>query len=143
MRHDVKIVSPLNLPATMAEHSSQLFARNVQALLELFVGEDGSLQLDFDDEIVKGACIVRDGEIVNPGAKDSCRGGRMILASTLTTNLAILVLAGFIGFVVISKVPNTLHTPLMSGTNAIHGIVLRRRALLLLGLPATPALQQG
>jgi H+-translocating NAD(P) transhydrogenase subunit alpha len=48
----------------------------------------------------------------------------MILASTLTTNLAILVLAGFIGFVVISKVPNTLHTPLMSGTNAIHGIVL-------------------
>jgi len=48
----------------------------------------------------------------------------VILASTLTTNLAILVLAGFIGFVVISKVPNTLHTPLMSGTNAIHGIVL-------------------
>ena len=42
----------------------------------------------------------------------------------LVTNLAILVLAGFVGFVVISKVPNTLHTPLMSGTNAIHGIVL-------------------
>src|SRR5665213_2038989 len=58
----------------------------------------------------------------------------MILASTLTTNLAILVLAGFIGFVVISKVPNTLHTPLMSGTNAIHGIVLLG-ALLLIGLP--------
>ena len=48
----------------------------------------------------------------------------MILGSILTTNLAILVLAGFVGFVVISKVPNTLHTPLMSGTNAIHGIVL-------------------
>jgi len=57
----------------------------------------------------------------------------VILASTLTTNLAILVLAGFIGFVVISKVPNTLHTPLMSGTNAIHGIVLLG-GLLLLGL---------
>ena len=42
----------------------------------------------------------------------------------LVTNLAILVLAGFVGFVVISKVPNTLHTPLMSGTNAIHGIVV-------------------
>ncbi|HTC71710.1 MAG TPA: Re/Si-specific NAD(P)(+) transhydrogenase subunit alpha [Solirubrobacteraceae bacterium] len=69
VRHDVKIVSPLNLPATMAEHASQLFARNVQALLELFVGEDGTLQLDFDDEIIKGACVVRDGEIVNPGAK--------------------------------------------------------------------------
>jgi H+-translocating NAD(P) transhydrogenase subunit alpha len=57
----------------------------------------------------------------------------VILASVLTTNLAILVLAGFIGFVVISKVPNTLHTPLMSGTNAIHGIVLLG-ALLLFGL---------
>lgn len=57
----------------------------------------------------------------------------MILASVLTTNLAILVLAGFIGFVVISKVPNTLHTPLMSGTNAIHGIVLLG-GLLLFGL---------
>ena len=42
----------------------------------------------------------------------------------LVQNLAILVLAGFVGFAVISKVPNTLHTPLMSGTNAIHGIVL-------------------
>jgi H+-translocating NAD(P) transhydrogenase subunit alpha len=42
----------------------------------------------------------------------------------LLANLAILVLAGLVGFAVISKVPNTLHTPLMSGTNAIHGIVL-------------------
>jgi H+-translocating NAD(P) transhydrogenase subunit alpha len=69
VRHDVKIVSPLNLPATMAEHASQLFARNVLSLLELFVGEDGTLNLDFDDEIVSGSCVVRDGEIVNPGAK--------------------------------------------------------------------------
>ena len=46
------------------------------------------------------------------------------MASELLANLAILVLAGFVGFAVISKVPNTLHTPLMSGTNAIHGIVL-------------------
>src|SRR5271154_1686957 len=69
VRHDVKIVSPLNLPASMAEHASQLFARNVLALLELFVGEDGSLTLDFDDEIVAGSCVVRDGEIVNAGAK--------------------------------------------------------------------------
>ena len=62
----------------------------------------------------------------------------MILASTLTTNLAILVLAGFIGFVVISKVPNTLHTPLMSGTNAIHGIVLLG-GLLIIGLAGNDA----
>ena len=42
----------------------------------------------------------------------------------LLTELTILVLAAFVGFEVISKVPNTLHTPLMSGTNAIHGIVV-------------------
>ena len=42
----------------------------------------------------------------------------------LVTEIGILVLAAFVGFEVISKVPNTLHTPLMSGTNAIHGIVL-------------------
>ena len=69
VRHDVKIVSPLNLPATMPEHSSQLFARNVLALLDLFIAEDGALKLDFEDEIVAGACVVREGEIVHPGAK--------------------------------------------------------------------------
>ena len=51
----------------------------------------------------------------------------------LLANLAILLLSGFVGFSVISKVPNTLHTPLMSGTNAIHGIVLLG-GLLIVGL---------
>jgi NAD(P) transhydrogenase subunit alpha len=74
VRHDVKIVSPLNLPSSMAEHSSQLFARNVQSLLDLFVGEDGALKLDFDDEIVAGSCIVRDGEIVHSGARAAVEG---------------------------------------------------------------------
>ena len=46
------------------------------------------------------------------------------MTSQLLTNLTILVLAAFVGFEVISKVPTTLHTPLMSGTNAIHGIVI-------------------
>jgi NAD(P) transhydrogenase subunit alpha len=53
----------------------------------------------------------------------------------LVTEIAILVLAAFVGFEVISKVPNTLHTPLMSGTNAIHGIVVLG-GLVLIG-PAT------
>ena len=42
----------------------------------------------------------------------------------LTFEITILVLAIFLGFEVISKVPALLHTPLMSGTNAIHGIVI-------------------
>src|SRR3954452_3515054 len=49
----------------------------------------------------------------------------------LLTELAILVLAAFVGFEVISKVPNTLHTPLMSATNAIHGIVVLGGILLI------------
>ncbi|MBV9516304.1 MAG: NAD(P) transhydrogenase subunit alpha [Mycobacteriaceae bacterium] len=56
----------------------------------------------------------------------------------LLANLAILVLSGFVGFAVISKVPNTLHTPLMSGTNAIHGIVVLG-ALLVLGTLEHPS----
>ena len=47
------------------------------------------------------------------------------------TEITILVLAAFVGFEVISKVPNTLHTPLMSATNAIHGIVLLGGLLLI------------
>lgn len=57
-------------------------------------------------------------------------------------NLAILVLAGFVGFAVISKVPNTLHTPLMSGTNAIHGIVLLG-GLIVIGLDASTVLDKA
>ena len=50
----------------------------------------------------------------------------------LLTELTILVLGAFVGFEVISKIPNTLHTPLMSGTNAIHGIVVLGGILLLI-----------
>src|SRR3984885_7776217 len=50
---------------------------------------------------------------------------------SLVIDIAVLVLAGFVGFAVISKVPNTLHPPLMSGTNAIHGIVVLGGLLLM------------
>jgi NAD(P) transhydrogenase subunit alpha len=71
VQHDVQIVAPLNVPSQMAEHASQLYARNVAALLELFVGEDGRLSLDFEDEVIAGACVTRGGEIVHPGAKQA------------------------------------------------------------------------
>jgi NAD(P) transhydrogenase subunit alpha len=48
----------------MAQHASQLYARNVQSLLELMTGEDGALELNFDDEVIAGACVARDGERV-------------------------------------------------------------------------------
>jgi proton-translocating NAD(P)+ transhydrogenase subunit alpha len=70
VRHDVKILAPLNVPSTMAEHASQLYARNVQSLLGLMI-KDGQLELDFEDEVIAGACITRDGEIVHEGAKQA------------------------------------------------------------------------
>ncbi len=69
VRHDVKILAPLNLPSTLPEHASQLYARNIQSLVELMV-DDGKLALDFDDDVIKGACVVRDGEIVNERARE-------------------------------------------------------------------------
>ncbi len=51
--------------------------------------------------------------------------------------LTVLILAGFLGVQVISKVPTLLHTPLMSGTNAIHGIVLVG-AIIVAGVPGQP-----
>ena len=58
IRHSVTIISPLNLSATVPEHASQLYARNVQALLELLL-EDGEVRPDFSDEILAGACVTR------------------------------------------------------------------------------------
>jgi NAD(P) transhydrogenase subunit alpha len=71
VKHDVTIVGPIGLPSTMPDHASSLYARNVQALLKLMTGEEGDLKLDFEDEVIAGACITRDGEIVHEGAKAS------------------------------------------------------------------------
>jgi NAD(P) transhydrogenase subunit alpha len=71
VRHGVTIVGPVNLASTMPDHASSLYARNVQALLKLMVGEEGELKLDFEDEVLAGACITRDGEVVHEGAKAS------------------------------------------------------------------------
>jgi proton-translocating NAD(P)+ transhydrogenase subunit alpha len=70
IKHDVKITAPLNVPSTMAEHASQLYSRNVEALLGLMI-EQGAVKLDFEDEIIAGACLTRDGEIVNERAKQA------------------------------------------------------------------------
>jgi NAD(P) transhydrogenase subunit alpha len=69
VRHDVKILGPLNVASTMAEHASQLYSRNIESLLGLMISEEGGLSLDFDDEVIAGACITRDGEIVHEAAK--------------------------------------------------------------------------
>jgi NAD(P) transhydrogenase subunit alpha len=59
----VHIIGRTNLPATMPQHASQLYSRNVQALLDSLV-KDGALVLDPADEIARGTTIVRNGEVV-------------------------------------------------------------------------------
>ena len=85
------------------------------------------------DEIQAATVITRDGEVVQEATKKLLRRrrrqGRRATEATkvsieLLNALAIFLLAILVGFEVISKVPATLHTPLMSGANSIHGIVI-------------------
>src|ERR671927_1792568 len=62
VRHDVTIASPLNLPATMPEHASELYARNVQSLLELMLDDQGGLLEESDDDVLVRSCITREPE---------------------------------------------------------------------------------
>ena len=74
VEHGVTIIGPVGLPSTMADHASSLYARNVQSLLKVMVDDEGQLKLDFEDEVIKGACITHDGEIVHEGAKEAAGG---------------------------------------------------------------------
>ena len=67
----VKIIGPVNLPSDMAPDASALYAKNLSNLMELIVDDAGKLNLDFEDEVVKGACLTHDGEIVNERAKEA------------------------------------------------------------------------
>jgi H+-translocating NAD(P) transhydrogenase subunit alpha len=61
VKHDVTIAAPLNLPATMPEHASELYSKNITALLELLI-TDGKLAPNFDDEVIAAACVTRAGD---------------------------------------------------------------------------------
>ena len=64
VEHGVTILGPLNLPSTMPVHASQMYAKNVQNLLALLI-KDGRLAPDFEDDVVKGTCICRDGNVTH------------------------------------------------------------------------------
>ena len=137
----VTIVGAPNLPSSMANAASAAYARNITALF-LYLVREGEVVIDPSDEIQRGV-------VVTPAARSctqrcapaACRSmvlmsptrpavvlptprpGR-VMSSGFVGDLTIFVLALLVGFEVISKVPATLHTPLMSGANSIHGVVL-------------------
>ena len=67
--HGVTIHGPFNIPASMALHASQMYSRNLNALFDLIIGDEG-LNLDFTDEVVRLSCITHDGRVVY-GDQDS------------------------------------------------------------------------
>jgi len=71
VENGVKIIAPLNLPSEMATHASQLYAKNVENLLRLLVSEEGTLNVDFEDEVVAGACLTHEREIKNERAREA------------------------------------------------------------------------
>jgi H+-translocating NAD(P) transhydrogenase subunit alpha len=70
----VKVIGPSNLASEMAADASQLYAKNIENLLGLMVDDEGNLKLDFEDEIVAGACITHEGEIRNERAREAAEG---------------------------------------------------------------------
>jgi NAD(P) transhydrogenase subunit alpha len=73
-RHRVRIDGSLNLPGTMPFHASLLYANNVANLL-MHLAPEGTLNLDFEDEIIAGCCITHDGQIVNERVREAVGGG--------------------------------------------------------------------
>jgi NAD(P) transhydrogenase subunit alpha len=64
----VTVMGPVNLPASMPVHASQLYAKNITTLLQYLLTEDG-LNLDFEDDIVDSTCVTHEGDIRNDRVK--------------------------------------------------------------------------
>ncbi|KUJ82533.1 NAD(P)(+) transhydrogenase (Re/Si-specific) subunit alpha [Microbulbifer flavimaris] len=162
----VTIIGYTNLPSRAATQSSSLYATNLTHLLtDLTPEKDGNIAINFEDEAIRGATVVRDGEItwpppapkvsaqpkpapkkeVVPEVKEEAApkkksalsialfwlvAGGLILwlgrvaPPDFVSHFTVFVLAIFVGWQVIWNVTHALHTPLMSVTNAISGIVI-------------------
>jgi len=67
----VTIIGPVNLPSTMPVHASELYAKNISALLKLMINKENQLELNFEDEVIAGACVAHTGEIRNKRVQDA------------------------------------------------------------------------
>jgi len=158
----VRIIGYTDLAGRLPVQASQLFGTNLVNLLKLLCpGKDGRVSIDFDDPVVRGMTIVRDGEVTWPPppvpvsatspraatppparpAPEAPRDPRrqyvvMAVAAILIglvaaysppaflSHFTVFALACVVGFYVVRNVHHALHTPLMSVTNAISGIII-------------------
>ena len=161
-KHGVTLIGYTDLPSRLSGQASELYANNIGHLFdELCPEKDGVIHLNFDDEVICGTTVIKEGQITwpppaprlsaapkpaaaaktpaAPAAKAAKRGNSFV--ALLVVALAILgvgsvapsdfmghftvfVLACFVGWQVVWNVTAALHTPLMSVTNAISGIIV-------------------
>lgn len=159
----VKVIGYTDLPGRLPTQSSQLYGTNLVNLLKLLTKEkDGNVVVDFDDVVVRGVTVVRDGEITwpappiqvsaqpqaaakkvdtapivpatpaSPWRKYALMALAIILFGWLANvapkaflgHFTVFALACVVGYYVVWNVSHALHTPLMSVTNAISGIIV-------------------
>jgi NAD(P) transhydrogenase subunit alpha len=66
IEHGVTVMGPINLPATVPSHASQMYSRNIVTFLKNMLTKEGALNIDLSDEIVRETLVARDGEVVHP-----------------------------------------------------------------------------
>ena len=158
----VKIIGYTDLPSRLPTQSSQLYATNLVNLMKLLCkNKDGQIDIDFEDEVIRGATVVKEGEIswpppaINVSAAPQAKVEEKIevvveekapnkwikpavavvaaglfgwLASVAPSDFlahfTVFMLACIVGYGVVWNVAHSLHTPLMSVTNAISGIII-------------------
>jgi NAD(P) transhydrogenase subunit alpha len=168
----VTIIGLTDLPSRMANQASQLYSKNLCHLLD-DMGRHDNHQIDLNDEVVRGALVVHNGEIMAPPPRPVAPpqiaptpepeipsikalpkknlGGlwtgliAVVLVAigatapaSFLSHFTVFVLACFVGWQVIWNVKPALHTPLMSVTNAISGIIIVGGMLQISGAPTSP-----
>jgi len=168
VRHGVTIVGYTDLASRLARQSSTLYATNLLRVVEeLCKGKDGTINVDFSDDAIRGLTVVKEGNVTWPpppiqqpaaapkpatppvaataskghghgsGAPMSAKSLAITFAvgalvfllvgqfapATFLAHFTVFVLACFVGYMVIWNVTPSLHTPLMSVTNAISSII--------------------
>jgi len=77
LAHGVQILGPSNLAASIPVHSSQMYSKNVVTLISEFLGEDGQLQLDFENDVVGPSTVTHGGEVQNERVKSAMRSNSL------------------------------------------------------------------
>ena len=163
IKHGVTIIGYSNLPSRLANQSSQLYSTNLRHLLtELCPSKDGIINVNMEDEVIRGTTVIKEGKITWPPPPPTLSAAPAKPAATVAATVdhvsvakhpfkellplliaglvlfsvgavapesfmahfTVFVLACFVGYQVIWNVSPSLHTPLMSVTNAISGIIV-------------------